>query len=198
MKTQRIEYLVSAVEPEQWPVQDRPEIVLVGRSNAGKSSLINAMWRRPVAFVSSKPGKTTVLNFYNVGDSYRVVDSPGYGYARKASELQAGFRGIEVYLNARQTLKGLLIIIDSKRSVEPEEKWLIDFCRKNKVPVVAVLNKCDKLNQKERGAQKKVWSAVKIPVFMVSAQEKIGVDELENWVFDNWVKPAVRAFKEYE
>jgi GTP-binding protein len=187
MKKYAIQYLVSAVHPEQWPQGDRPEVVLVGRSNAGKSSLINALWGQPVAFVSATPGKTVVLNFYDVGRRYRVVDSPGYGYARKAADVEAGLRGIEFYLANRPTLKGLLMVADIRRELEPEEEWILEFCKKNKVPAAVVLNKSDRLNQKERAAQNKKWSRARVPVFPVSAQEKTGVEELEKWMFESWI-----------
>ena len=188
MKQYPIEYLVSAVRQEQWPPQDRPEIVLVGRSNAGKSSLINALWGKPVAFVSSTPGKTQVLNFYNVGGKYNVVDSPGYGFAKKRAEIEAGFQGIEEYLKGRQTLRGLLIVADACRKPESEENWIVDFCNKSGIPVAVALNKSDKLNQKERAAQKKKWSNSNAEVFLVSALKRVGVGELESWMYDTWLK----------
>ncbi len=191
MKQYQIEYLVSAVRPDQWPPENRPEIVLVGRSNAGKSSLINAMWGKPVAFVSATPGKTQVLNFYNVGNKYNVVDSPGYGFAKKRAEIEAGFQGIEDYLSGRQTLRGLLIVADAIRQPEEEEKWIIDFCSKSSIPVAVALNKSDKLNQKERAAQKKKWSNSGVNVFFVSALEKTGVKDLESWMFDSWLRKTL-------
>ncbi len=187
MKKQ-IDYLVSAVNPEQWPPMNYPEIVLVGRSNAGKSSLINAMWGKPVAFVSSRPGKTQVLNFYDVGKKYRVVDSPGYGFAKRLSQIEAGFKGIETYLSARETLRGLMIIVDIKREPESEEAWILDFCKRGQIPYAVILNKSDKLNQKERGLQKKKWEKLEAPVFLVSSLDGRGVRELEAWVFEHWLK----------
>lgn len=188
MKKYTIEYVASAVRPDQWPPEDRPEILLVGRSNAGKSSLINAMWGKPIAFVSSMPGKTQVLNFYNVEGKYNVVDSPGYGFARKRAQIEAGFRGVEIYLSERPTLRGLIIVVDAIRDPEEEEAWIIEFCGKKNIPVVVALNKSDKLNQKERAAQKKKWSNSLESVFMVSSLKKTGVGELEAWMYSNWLK----------
>jgi GTP-binding protein len=188
MKKYTIKYLASAVRPDQWPPEDRPEILLVGRSNAGKSSLINALWGKSIAFVSSMPGKTQVLNFYNVENQYNVVDTPGYGFARKRAQIEAGFRGVEIYLSERPTLRGLVIVVDAIRKPEEEEEWIIEFCAKRNIPVAVALNKSDKLNQKERAAQKKKWSNSLESVFLVSSLKGTGVGELERFMYDKWLK----------
>lgn len=126
-----------------------PEIAVLGRSNAGKSSLINAWAGSQLAKTSSAPGKTRLINFFQ-GAKYRLVDFPGYGYSSRSGHEQASWAGmIESFLASRGNLVGALIVMDCRREWTEDETLLVRFLQKIRRPVAAVLTKADKLNRAE-------------------------------------------------
>src|SRR5579862_3678440 len=124
------EFVASSAEPDQFPAGDLPEIALLGRSNVGKSSLINALvGRKGLAFTSSTPGRTQTINFYRVGGAFYFVDLPGYGYARAPKDrAREWYRLIEHYLSERKSLDLCFLILDVRRGwMEPDlelKRWL--------------------------------------------------------------------------
>jgi GTP-binding protein len=187
-------YITSAVTMDQYPPADGPEVAIVGRSNAGKSSLINAMAQSQVAKVSSTAGKTTLLNFFQFGPKYRLVDMPGYGFAsRSRFQVRDWERMIETYISSRGVLAGLVLVMDVRRNWAKEEQMLIDWLRPLAIPCIVVLTKSDKLGKNERNqAVKKIKTASQSDyVYLVSCLSREGVDEFENVIFETLVKPQI-------
>jgi GTP-binding protein len=147
----KAEFLASAAKPEQFPADAFPEIAFLGRSNVGKSSLINALTgQRKLAFTSNTPGRTQTINFYKVDGRFYFVDLPGYGYARVPGVISREWQAmIETYLSQRARLELSLIVMDIRRGwMEPDlnlKEWLESHQR----PYLVVATKTDKLNQKE-------------------------------------------------
>lgn len=191
----RLRYLTSAVDLRGCPQDKKPEIALIGRSNAGKSSLINGMGWERVAQTSSSPGKTRLLNFYEAGDRYRYVDMPGYGYSARSGDEQRSWKlMIEPYLSKRANLKGLLILLDVRRDWSDDEAMVVEFLRPRGLPVAVILTKTDKVSKSEllrRTRAMREDSGIE-NVFGTSSLAKTGFLELEDFVFKNWVKPLVR------
>lgn len=151
MKILSAEFIKSAVKSGQYPSDGLPEIALVGRSNVGKSSLINTFVnRKGLAKTSSQPGKTQTLNFYRINEEFYLVDLPGFGYARVPLELKKSWEHMmEEYLRGRESLKGVIVILDPRRDAGEAEvmlfKWVEDFG----IPVIAVFTKIDKLSKNQ-------------------------------------------------
>ena len=188
----KVQFLKSAVAPEGFPNDLRPEVAFAGRSNSGKSSVINAWVGAKVAKVSQAAGKTRLLNFFNVGEHYRLVDMPGYGYAsRGAGERDSWAPMIETYIETRPNLCGLLLIMDMRRDWSPQEQLIIDWMSPRGLPVVVILNKTDKLGRAERNRQlKKIEKISGLKhVFCVSAFKKQGIEELEEFIYKKIVRP---------
>lgn len=121
-----------------------PEVALVGRSNSGKSSFLNSLSGSKVARVSKTPGKTSLLNFFDMGN-YILVDMPGYGYAKKSTfEINKWKSMVENYLVARTSLKLLILVMDIRRDLTDDEMMLMTFARKKSIPIYIVLSKADK------------------------------------------------------
>ena len=133
-----------------------PEIAFIGRSNVGKSSLINALLGRPgMARVSSSPGKTTLLNFYRLPSLY-LVDLPGYGFARASKTDRAGYRKlIHSYLRSRQTLSGIVWLLDIRHDPSKEDREMQELLIESRRPVLAVLTKPDKLSRAAAAARQR-------------------------------------------
>ena len=187
----KVTFLVSGTRSDHFPQPDRPEVALAGRSNAGKSSFLNALANQKVAKVSGSPGKTRLLNFFDAGDFYRIVDMPGYGYAaRSGSEVRSWRNMVEDYLKHRGPLVGLVLVMDIRRKWTDEEQLLIDFCTSRGRGYVVVLNKADKLRRGELVKQRREIGSVvgKENVFCVSSSKKTGLEEVESAVFERWVK----------
>ncbi len=134
-----------------------PEIALVGRSNVGKSSLINhLLGQKKLAKTSSTPGKTQLLNFFSIDEKFLLVDLPGYGFAKAPSEvIQHWSKAIDDYLNHRETLRLILLLLDSRRDLTGEDIALIQWAQHKKVPLLVILTKTDKLKEIEKEAQLK-------------------------------------------
>ena len=164
-------------------VHDRPQIALAGRSNVGKSSLINALARRKkLAKVSSEPGKTRSVNLFEVKpDGFCLTDLPGYGYARRGHEERRSWAElIQKYLEDTPTLRALALLIDCRIPTQESDRMMAEFARARRLPVIAVLTKADKCTLKERSAQQKAWQAIlggPKPI-AVSSVSKLGIDEL--------------------
>jgi GTP-binding protein len=146
--SQPIEFVGSFPDPGVRVEPRLPEIAFIGRSNVGKSSLINAVVGRPgLARVSSSPGKTTLLNFYRLPDFY-LVDLPGYGFARASKSSRAGYRKLIVgYLRGRESLAGVVWLLDIRRDPSAEDREMQDLLIQSERPVLAVFTKADKLTR---------------------------------------------------
>lgn len=192
----RVRFLKSAMTPDQYVSDDRPEIALAGRSNAGKSSLINAIAGEKVAKISQVPGKTNTLNFFDVGQNYRFVDMPGYGFSKRSGSEQVSWEGVvESYLIERDNLAGVVLIIDSRRKWTDDEKMLVNWLKRQGLPVALVLTKVDKLKQSERTKVKAdFFKASRVEmIFLVSSQTREGVESLEESLYLEWIKPSLEA-----
>jgi GTP-binding protein len=183
-------YLASAWLPSNYPPADRPEVAMAGRSNAGKSSFLNALFGQKLAKVSGTPGKTRSLNFFDYGPHYRWVDMPGYGFAaRGKQEKEAWSKAIETYLDQRSTLCGLVLIMDVRREWTAEEDLLIQWCGHYDKPALVVLSKADKLSRSQGMNRKaQVGRQSGVPVFLISSLKKTGLEEAERYIFENWVQ----------
>ena len=147
---------IIATRRSQYPEEGKPEFLLVGRSNVGKSSFINAILsRKNLAYTSSRPGKTQTLNFYSVNDSFYLIDVPGYGYASVDKKTQSKFgMMIEEYLEKRDVLKRVFLLIDFRHRPTNDDILMYNYLKYYKIPVTIVATKCDKIGitmqQKQR------------------------------------------------
>jgi GTP-binding protein len=148
-------FVCSAVTPEQYPSDDLPEVAFAGRSNVGKSSLINKILNRKKLVRTSKtPGRTQLLNFFEINELWRFVDLPGYGYAKVPVEVQKSWRPmVENYLATRVNLRGLVWLLDIRREVSKEDLTLWDWLQAQQVSVIIVITKADKLSKNKRNKQ---------------------------------------------
>lgn len=191
-------FLKSAVLPRDFPADVGVEIAIAGRSNAGKSSLINVMTGSRLAKISGTPGKTRLLNFFEMNSKYVLVDMPGYGFAARSNDEVIDWQQmIETYLVERQSLRGLILVIDSRRAWSDEERTLKKFLNRQGLPMVIVLTKIDKLTkaQVQKAVEKMKKQAALDAVFPVSALKKTGQIEFEEWLYQEWVKPALEEEK---
>ena len=150
-----VKFIKSSTKKENYP-DTNAEVVFVGRSNVGKSSLINALYGK-IAYVGKMPGKTTLLNFFNVDDKYTICDVPGYGYAKRSEkEIIAFSKMIDEYFETRKELKLCVVILDIRRIPSNDDLDMLDFLRSKNIPYLLVLNKCDKLSNNMRINQEKM------------------------------------------
>ena len=142
-------FITSAFRPEQFVPDTGAEVAFAGRSNAGKSSAINAIVnRRGFARTSKSPGRTQLLNFFSLDADRRLVDLPGYGYAKVTQALQAHWRGLLVdYFENRQSLKGLVLVVDARRLLGDFDWQMLEWCEQIDCPVHVLLTKADKLKR---------------------------------------------------
>ena len=150
------EFVTSAVKPEQYPAMELPEVAFAGRSNVGKSSLINTLLeRKRLAKTSTTPGRTQLINFFLVNQTISFVDLPGYGYARVPPELRRKWGPmVEAYLSGRPVLKAVVLLMDIRRTPLVEELNFIDWLRQYGILMIPVLTKCDKLSKTEQLKQR--------------------------------------------
>ena len=181
------QFLASSAGPADMPPPGPPELAFAGRSNVGKSSAINALTgRKRLAFTSKTPGRTQTINFFELGAGARLVDLPGYGYAKVPLAVRAGWRTlVGSYVQSRATLAGVVLVMDARHPLTELDLQLVDFL--GDVRLLALLSKADKLS---RTAQAKTLSAVsaamKAEVRLFSSLTRQGVDEcrdlLERWL----------------
>ena len=147
MKITSARFVASLTDVKQLPTDGLPEIALVGRSNVGKSSLINKLCgKRNLAFISSTPGKTQALNYFLINESFYIVDLPGYGYARVPEHVKAGWsKLIENYLSNREQIKLVLHIVDARHEPTELDKMMAGWLDYFKIPYIIVITKIDKI-----------------------------------------------------
>jgi GTP-binding protein len=188
MKVNNAEFVISAVGPDQYPTDALPEIALAGRSNVGKSSLINRLInRKNLARTSSQPGKTQTLNYYRIigeTDSLYFVDVPGYGYAKVSMSMRQQWgRMIERYMMERETLKLVLLIVDLRHSPSKDDVAMYDWLTHYDKPICVVATKADKVPRSQWHKQlKTVRETLQMraghPLIMFSSESGLGKDEL--------------------
>ncbi|MEG0313986.1 MAG: ribosome biogenesis GTP-binding protein YihA/YsxC [Erysipelotrichaceae bacterium] len=149
------ELVISAAKMEQWPNTTYPEVVFAGRSNVGKSSLINAITqRKKLAYVGNTPGKTRLINFFLINEAYMFVDVPGYGYAHIGKQYIAKFgEMMEDYFNGRSQKRGMLLLVDSRHKPTADDQMMLDFARYYNLPTIIAVTKMDKLKNSEKTKQ---------------------------------------------
>lgn len=184
------QYAVSAVSASQYPQDNLPEIALAGRSNVGKSSLINAfLHRKNLARTSSRPGKTQTLNFYRVNSAFYLVDVPGYGYAKVSQRKRAQFgQIIQDYLETRANLRGLIILIDARHAPTKDDVAMYNYAQYLRLPLLLVCTKIDKVKKNQRNKTMK-WlkdsfdlTLPGVSVITFSALSKLHLTELGEWL----------------
>ncbi len=190
MNINNVSLTISAVRKNQYPQNSFPEIAFAGRSNVGKSSLINKMLnRKSLARVSSKPGKTATINFYNIDDKLNLVDLPGYGFARVSpAEKKKWAVMIDEYLNTRDKLKQVILLVDSRHKPTEDDKTMLNFIRHVCDRAVIVATKFDKLKKSEQETSiRTIISELNLSgddvIIPFSTINGLGVEEL--WCFIN-------------
>jgi len=178
------EFVKSAVRPEHYPPEQGPEVAFAGRSNVGKSSLINCLvQRKKLVRVSQTPGLTQTLNFFLINGRFHLVDLPGYGYARVSVNVRSQWGVmVESYLTGRSTFRGMVHIMDIRHPPTPEDMQLWHWCRDRRIPVVPVLTKADKVSANRR-ASSRARAAASLSVepeeiVLFSSTTRLGREEL--------------------
>ncbi len=191
MRAMKVNFMKSAKVAKDYPYPYKPEVAIVGRSNAGKSSFLNSLTNCKIAKVSGTPGKTRLLQFFDVDDKVYMVDMPGYGFATgDRTEVDSWKLMIETYLSERETLKGVVVIMDIRREWANEEKLLQDWFDHNGTRWALVLNKTDKLARSKILQRQKDFQKLlpNVPVFATSSLKKTGIDDIKNLLFMEWAK----------
>jgi GTP-binding protein len=202
MEVKKAVFVKSAEEIKDCPNPDKPEYAFIGRSNVGKSSLINMLVNKSdLARVSSSPGKTITINHYLINDAWFLVDLPGYGYARRSKTMRESWENhLEQYLKERENLQCLFVLIDSRIDPQDSDLEFLNFLGNLEVPFAITFTKIDKLNQSMRAKNMKAFTdevlknwEVLPPVFQTSAVEKKGKDKILKYIDEvnaSFVKPT--------
>lgn len=193
-KRNQLKYIKTAVLPQDWLESELPEVALAGRSNSGKSSFLNSLAGTLIAHVSRKPGKTGTLNFYSMGESYNLVDMPGFGYAERDNETVATWKlMVEEYIEHRENLVGLVLFMDIRRELGDLEYALMEWGASLALPVVFALTKSDKMKKSEvifavQTLQKTIPGLTVAPI---SSLNNEGVVELEKLIFKKLIRQEI-------
>ncbi|MFT4767104.1 MAG: GTP-binding protein [Glaciecola sp.] len=195
----KAEFLTSAAKVSQCPDDSGWEVAFAGRSNAGKSSAINSLTQNhKLARTSKTPGRTQLINFFTVGEQQRIVDLPGYGYAKVPQKLkQEWTRQMEAYLRERQSLRGLILLSDCRHPLQPFDQQMLGWAADAEMPVHMLLTKCDKLSNgagkqtllKVRGKVAHLGDLVSCQLFSALKHQGHGelIAILDHWLTDTSV-----------
>jgi GTP-binding protein len=174
------EFVASAFALDGCPRWKRAEVALAGRSNVGKSSLLNALTRvKGLARTSKTPGRTRALNFFSVNDTLALCDLPGFGYAKMSHEDAAKIASMmHEYIHDRTNLAAIAILIDCRRGPQQDEVDLASMAAERGIEVIPVATKCDKLRRSDRAAALKRFDAMRVSPIFCSATSGEGIDDL--------------------
>ncbi|KAA9306817.1 MULTISPECIES: ribosome biogenesis GTP-binding protein YihA/YsxC [Streptococcus] len=191
INTHNAEILLSAANKSHYPQDEIPEIALAGRSNVGKSSFINTLLnRKNLARTSGKPGKTQLLNFFNIDDKLRFVDVPGYGYAKVSKTERAKWgKMIEEYLTSRENLRAVVSLVDFRHEPSADDVQMYEFLKYYEIPVIVVATKADKIprgkwNKHESVIKKKLDFDKNDDFIVFSSVNKDGLDAAWNAILE--------------
>ena len=178
-------FIKSLTNVKEKPSGSLPEVLIVGKSNVGKSSLINALTsKNRLAFTSSKPGHTKLLNYFNIDNRFFLVDAPGYGYAKGGVDLDRLFgEMMESYFVNNNELKLVLLLLDSRRETNTNDLEILEYVKKENIPYYVVITKLDKVNQSEKSKLNKHLAEIEISpsiVFYTSVNETRSLDKLKS------------------
>lgn len=191
----QVRFLLSVAAPAQFPPDTGLEIAIAGRSNAGKSSAINALLgRHNLARTSKTPGRTQMLNYFELEPNLRLVDLPGYGHAEVPSAVRARWGPLSEALRRRESLGAMLLVVDSRRGVRPEDLGLLEWARLPPEALHVLLSKADQLNQSERAralkaARQALTGAASVQLF--SALKGLGLEDARRVVL-RWAAEGKR------
>ena len=197
MEIKKAEFLKSATDPSHYPNYPYPEFAFLGRSNVGKSSLINMiLGNRSIVKTSSKPGHTQTINFFIINDAISIADLPGFGFAKAPGQIRKNFIPmITRYLEERTNLKIAFLLIDARRKVEDEEREFIHILSENRISTAIVITKIDKLTNNELSAKKKEFAeSLGISpedLFLTSSSKKSGYEEIHELIKENSERPSM-------
>lgn len=191
MKIKTAEFMLGAARLDQLPAGGLPEVALAGRSNVGKSSLLNRLTgRRKLARISKTPGKTRELNLYRIDSKLILVDLPGYGYAKVPDAVKNKWAGlIESYLHEREELAGIVHLVDSRHAPSVDDVQMHDWIKHYDVPALIAATKADKITKSKRADSLKTIRRTldpseETPIVMFSATTGEGATEIWKWVWD--------------
>ncbi|NMF05493.1 ribosome biogenesis GTP-binding protein YihA/YsxC [Clostridium beijerinckii] len=190
MRIKKSDFITSAVKKNQYPIDNRVEVAFVGRSNVGKSSLINSLTnRKKLAKVSQTPGKTRLVNFFLINDDFYLVDLPGYGYAKVSkAEKDSWGKTVEMYLTGREQLKRVVLLVDSRHKPTGDDIMMHEWIKHFGYDVIVVATKSDKLTRNElKKNEKVIKETLKLnpddKLYFFSSLNKDGKDELIDDLF---------------
>lgn len=198
MKINKSDFVISAVRKKQYPADGLPEVAFVGRSNVGKSSLINTIInRKNLARTSGKPGKTQTINFYLINDKFHLVDLPGYGFAKVSRDIKEKWAEfIEEYLNDRPNLVGIIQLIDLRHPPTEDDLMMFQWLKHLGLPFLLVATKADKISRGQHLKHKKIIREKLMvnneDIQLFSAEDKTGREEVLKWISEHL------AFEEVE
>ena len=190
---QKAQFVLSAADLNQLPPDFGVEVAIVGRSNAGKSSVLNRLTKqKQLARVSKTPGRTQLINVFQLTQEKRLIDLPGYGFAKVPPAVKREWEAlVGSYFEERQSLKGVLVIMDIRHPLKPLDENLLGYCEDRQIKVHVLLNKADKLSRSEAAQTyqavkaKLATSGLDVTVQIFSASSGAGLPELENQL-DSW------------
>ena len=191
MQIKKADFLMSNTRIDRWPNDNIPEYAFIGRSNVGKSSLINMLvQRRGLAKTSSVPGKTVAINHFIVNDAWYLVDLPGYGYAQHSKKQRDAWRiMINNYITQRRTLVCTFVLIDSRIEPQNNDLGFVEWLGENQMPFCIVFTKADKVSKAELDKNVEAFKARLLeeweelpPIFITSSEKKQGRDEVLDYI----------------